>query len=135
VPKARAQAIKPRSTLSVHNDSVYCVAVSPDGKSLASGARDGGLLRWDIGAAQPTWTALAHKGDATGFTQVLSVGFSPDGKTLASGGWDRTVKLWDAVTGELRLSLLHGNLVYSIAFSPDGKTLASGEHGSGAIHL
>jgi WD40 repeat protein len=133
--QAPGQEINPRSILGVNKDSVYCVAVSPDGKSLASGARDGLVVRWEIGAAQPTWTVNAHKDDATGFTQVLSVSFSPDGKTLASGGWDRAVRLWDAATGELRLSLLHDNLVYSVAFSPDGKTLASGEHGTGAIHL
>jgi WD40 repeat protein len=132
---APGQEIWPRLILNVHTSSVYCVAVSRDAKSLASGARDGLIICWDAGTARPKWTAKAHNDKGNGYTQVLSVAFSPDGKTLASGGWDCTVRFWDAASGDLKLTLPHENLVNSIAFSPDGKTLASGEHQTGAIHL
>jgi WD40 repeat protein len=133
--QAPGQDIQPRSVLNAHTSSVYCVAVSPDGKSLASGARDGVVICWNVGTERPNWTAKAHTDNGNGYTQVLSLAFSVDGKTLASGGWDCAVRLWDATSGDLKLTLRHENLVYSVAFSPDGKTLASGEHQTGAIHL
>ena len=133
--RSPAQDLQPRSIFNGHTSFVYCVAVSPDGKALASGARDGSVICWDAAAARPKWTAEAHRDNGNGYTQVSSVAFSPDGKTLASGGWDKAVRFWDAATGELRLTLPHVGLVYSVAFSPDGKTLASGEHGTGIIRL
>jgi WD40 repeat protein len=132
---APGQDVRPRSILKGHTGVVYCVAVCPDGKTLASGAGDGFIVCWDLDAARPRWTVKAHHENGNGFTQVLSVAFSPDGKTLASGGWDRTVKCWDAASGRLKLTIPHDNLVYSVAFSPDGTTLASGEHQTGAIHF
>jgi WD40 repeat protein len=132
---APGQDLRPRSMLKGHTDVVYCVAVCPDGKTLASGARDGFIVCWDLDAARPRWTVKAHDDNGNGFTRVLSVAFSPDGKTIASGGWDRTVKCWDAASGRLKLTIPHEDLVYSIAFSPDGTTLASGEHHTGVIHF
>ncbi len=134
-PQASGQDMQLRSTFKGHTNFVYCVAVSPDGKSVVSGARDGFVVCWDIDTTRPKWTAKAHKDNGNGFTQVLSVAFSPDGKILASGGWDCNVKIWDAASGDQKSTLRHGNLVYSVAFSPDGKTLASGEHSTGVIHL
>jgi len=133
--RSRGQEIQPRSILKGHTSPVYCVAVAPDGKSLASGSRDGVVICWDIREARPKWTVQAHADNGNGYTQVLSVAFSPDSTMLASGGWDQTVKLWDALTGEPKRMLPHENLVYSVAFSPDGKTLASGEHQDGIIRL
>ncbi len=129
------QEIRPRTILNGHESAVYCVAVSPVGGSMASGARDGTVVCWDLATGRPKWTIKAHKDNGNGFTQVLSVAFSPDGKTLASGGWDYAIRLWDAASGDLERTLPHENLVYSVAFSPDGKTLAGGEHNTGVFRL
>jgi len=133
--RSAGQEIQPRSILKGHTSPVYCVAVAPDGKTLASGSRDGVVICWDVREARPKWTVQAHADNGNRYTQVLSVAFSPDGTMLASGGWDQTVKLWHALTGEPKRMLPHENLVYSVAFSPDGKTLASGEHQDAIIRL
>ena len=132
---APGQEVGPRSILRGPQSPVYCLTVSADGTSLASGTRDGRVVCWDVGAGLPEWSRRAHGDDANGFTQVLSVAFSPDGKTLATGGWDRAVRLWGTANGVLQRTLPHENLVYSVTFSPDGRTLASGEHQTGAIRL
>ena len=103
-------------TLKGHTQGVYSVALSPDGKRLASAAglnRDpsppGELKVWDIASGQETLTLKGHTGE------VSSVTFSNDGKRLASAGRDQmVVKVWDARpwTPELRaeraaLSLIH----------------------------
>ena len=110
-----------RLTLRGHKKSVYSVAFSRDGKTLASGSDDNTVKLWDAATGQELRTLGGHS------SFVLSVAFSPDGKTLASGSDDNTVKLWDAATGqELRTLGGHSSFVLSVAFSPDGKTLASG---------
>ncbi len=132
---ASGQEVRLGRVLRGPQSAVYCVAVSPDGKSVAGGTRGGHVVCWDVDTGRPKWSRHAHEDEGTGFTQVLSIAFSPDGKTLASGGWDRAARLWDAANGAPKRPLRHGNLVYAVAFSPDGKTLATGVHQPGAIHL
>lgn len=118
-----------------HQDGVIAVAVSPDGRVIASASGDGNIILWDMTTHQPLRLPLID--DSPG--GVTSLAFSPDGKTLASGGCARldpassicaegAIRLWDVATGQLSgQPLMHTNSVSSLAFSPiDGKTLASG---------
>jgi len=108
-------------TLSGHSFSVYSVAFSPDGKTLASGSGDKTIKIWNVTTGQEIRTLKGHSDG------VISVAFSPDGKTLASGSADKTIKIWNVATGqEIRTLSGYSSLVRSVAFSPDGKTLASG---------
>ncbi|MHC5541527.1 WD40 repeat domain-containing protein, partial [Singulisphaera rosea] len=94
------------------------VALSPDGKSLASSGDDGSVKLWDT----ETMKCQADLLDHSGFVDALA--FSPDGKILASGGVDKTVRLWNVATGHHLLTLEgHTAMVRQIRFSPDGSTL------------
>ncbi|MCL1475265.1 NB-ARC domain-containing protein [Argonema antarcticum] len=106
---------------------IMSVAITPDGKLLATGDVDGEIRLWQVANGQLLFTHHAHA------DWVFSVAFSPDGKTLASGSADQTIKLWDISNLDniqQRLTLNgeggHTNSIRSIAFSPDGQTLASG---------
>jgi WD40 repeat protein len=72
-----------------HSGSVYSVAFSPDGKTLASGSLDDTIRLWDVESGQQIGEPL--RGHTS---SVNSVAFSPDGKILASGSSDGTIRLW-----------------------------------------
>ena len=123
-PVGRGNPQAHRRALDGHTASVYSVAFSPDGKTLASGSGDKTIILWDVATrSKPIGEPL------TGHTDTVnSVAFSPDGKTLASGSDDDTIILWDVATANPIGEPLDGHIgaCYSVAFSPDGKTLASG---------
>ncbi|MBD2211403.1 serine/threonine protein kinase [Nostoc linckia FACHB-104] len=111
--------------LTGYSNSVISIAISPDGKTLASGSYDETIELWNI----QLWNIATGKQIRT-FTNsgfVFSIAISPDGKTLASGGWETTIQLWNLATGEqIRTLTGHSDFVNSVAISPDGNTLVSG---------
>jgi WD40 repeat protein len=104
-----------------HKDALYALALSPDGRTLATGSYDQKIKLWDVKAGKELKTLSGHNG------AVYALAFRPDGKILASASADRTVKLWDVTTGERRDTLSQSlKELYTLAFSPDGKRLAAG---------
>ena len=100
---------------------VLLIAVSPDGRSLASGSEDKTIHLWDLTTGKELRRLQGHT------APVWSVAFAPDGRSLASGSDDKTIRLWDLASGkELRRLEGHTGTVYSVAFAPDGRSLASG---------
>jgi predicted NACHT family NTPase len=106
-----------------HESTVFSVAFSPDGQTLASGGEDNTIRLWDL--RQPAAAPAVLRGHER---WVNAVAFSPDGQTLASGGGDSTIRLWDLRQPAAAPTVLRGHErgVLSVAFSPDGQTLASG---------
>jgi WD40 repeat protein/serine/threonine protein kinase len=109
-------------TIHAHDDYVFEVVYSPDGKALATSSQDGTARVFDAATGRLIRTLRGHYPDI-----CWRVAYSPDGTMLASAGRDRTVKIWDARTWELIRTLgEHPDTVYGVAFSPDGRLLASG---------
>jgi len=104
--------------------SVYCVAVSPNGKIIASGNGDGMIHLWDLDTGELVLELLVE-GDRS---SVNSITFSPDGKFLASAS-DSTIRIWEVQTGrETREPLRgHSSCISSIAFSVDEALLVSAD--------
>jgi RNA polymerase sigma factor (sigma-70 family) len=113
-----------------HHAYVCSVALSPDGRKLATAGADRTIRLWDVPSGKEGKPLTGHQ------AQVNSVVFSPGGKYLASGGYDNTVRLWDVARAK-ELHRFRGQRVatHSIAFSPDGGLLAAGEYSGGAVYL
>ena len=102
------------------------IAVSPDGRSLATAGygkgtlSQGGVALWDMGTGRIR-TTLSHPG------VIETVAFSPDGGKLASSGADGTIRLWNVVTGTpVRVIKASTEEIRAVAFTPDGSKLVSG---------
>ncbi len=136
---ASAESHQAPRTFRQHQGAVYAVAVSPQGRQVATGGYDKRILLWKAGDVQPLSLEklLVQKSDqSVAFTElsghtaaVHALAFSPDGRRLVSGAFDNALNVWDVETGQLIKSLRgHAGQVRSCRFSPDGKKVLSGGH-------
>jgi GTPase SAR1 family protein/predicted phosphodiesterase len=111
-------ALKLRHTLRGHTSSVYRMALSPDGRILASPSQDDTIRLWDVDTGQFLKVLDKQWGG------VSCVAWSPDGSVIALQGYeDKTVRLWKHETGELRSLRGHTQPIYGLAWSPTDKRI------------
>ncbi|OHT78106.1 hypothetical protein BKG69_15765 [Mycobacteroides chelonae] len=109
------------------------VAISRDGRIIASGSQDsrlGGDYKvrlWDTDSGKPIGAPL------TGHTQLIrSIGFSVDGTLLASGM--RDVRIWDIATGQqLGIPLDPIDDIDLVAFTGDGREILAASKSRGTF--
>jgi cytochrome c len=92
-----------RAKLEGHKGQVNALAVSSDGRFLASASWDGLVGLWDVSTGQLLYMMAGHE------SSVSDVAFSPDGELVFSASADGTIRNWDVETGsEHRLLIQHG---------------------------
>jgi WD40 repeat protein/tRNA A-37 threonylcarbamoyl transferase component Bud32 len=108
-------------TLNAHTSWVTCVAMSPNGKVMASSSLDDTVKVWKLSTGELVRTLNGHS------RAVNAIAIRPDGEFIASGSDDYTIRLWKISTGEVVHTLKgHSRDVNALVISPDGRILASG---------
>ncbi|MBN3924593.1 serine/threonine-protein kinase [Nostoc sp. NMS4] len=109
------------NTLQGHENSVLSVAISPDGKTIASSGDDRTIKLWNLATGKLISSLNGHS------QQVNVVVISPDGKILVSASDDNTIKIWNLATRkQIRTLIGHSDSVHALAISADSKTLVTG---------
>jgi WD40 repeat protein len=114
---------KERWSAKAADELVTALAISPDGKTLASGAAfvESTIRLWDLASGREITRLQGHR------SWIAHLVFWPDGKTLASASGDQTIRLWDTTDFQpLRTLRGHRYEVYRLALLSDHKTLVSG---------
>lgn len=103
-----------------HQQRVYSVEFSRDGKYIVSGSGDHNLKVWNFEEKREEFTLRGHTG------AVSSVSFSRDGKYIVSGSWDN-IKVWSVLEKQEEFTLIgHENKVTSVRFSNQTNLIVSG---------
>ncbi len=103
-----------------HDDAIYALAESKNGKLLASGGNDGVIRLWD------TTTGKLLR-NFSGFTDDVGSVVFINSELLASASADQSIKVWDIKTGKPARSAMlgHNNKVWYLNYSADTDMLVS----------
>lgn len=105
-----------------HESTAGVIALSPDGRRMASADRGGTAFVWDV-----DWPRASIVGRITTPGRFMSLQFAPDGATLLGGTSRGNVRLFGAESGELLSKRSHLDGVMRVAFAPDGSYVVSAD--------
>jgi len=120
-----------QQTLTDFAQKVTALAISPDGKTVATGTTDNQVELWSLTDNQPLqlMRAVIKATDTlqtTASVVINDLAFNPTGDYLAGASADMAV-IWEVATGAILHNLKgHSGTVLSVAFSPDSQMLAAG---------
>jgi WD40 repeat protein len=97
-----------------------CIAIHPNGGTLATGQSDGAIQFWSLGDS----LVEADRIDAAHAGGVQHVAFSRTGQRFASAGEDGKVVMWDTASRTPLWSVIMAAPATSLAFSWDTSPLA-----------
>ena len=109
-------------TWPAHSSVVTALALSPDGRTLASSSSDETVKLWNLDTGRLAKTLPEFRG------RLNSVAFSPDGRLLAAGSDTSQATLWD-LAAEKVVATFDGSMP-RVTFSPVQGLLAIGTGGN-----
>lgn len=109
-----------------HARRILSIAISPDGRTMATGAADGSVFVWDIETGERLQQYVDHPDEGESVSRILSLDYNPNGHTLLFGSLDGELSLWQLETNEIVVLEQSERGIWSVDFSPDGRFAVSG---------
>ncbi len=105
-------------TWSAHDDTIFSLALTADGNTLATAGGDKLVKLWKARTGEEIARLEAHG------TQATAAAFHPDGTQLVTGGADRRLEVWDVKTKENTIDLVpKGAPFNAVAWSATGPAI------------
>ena len=113
-------------------DSIYAIAISPDGRLISWAAIAENGRSYPIRVAEVKSGKILRVLSGDWAPGIKTLAFSADGRTIFGGGeYSNRVLVWEVATGKLRTVLVgHTGSITSLAPLADGSRLASGSSDS-----
>ena len=119
----------PLASWQAHSDTIFDLALSRDGKRLATASGDKLVKVWDLASRQEL-TRLEHA------AAVYGASFNTDASELATVCADKQFKIWDAATRESIVNVTAKKRSFNaLSWSGDGKTIAVVDEDGAIISL
>ncbi|MFS8823471.1 WD40 repeat domain-containing protein, partial [Synechococcus sp. W60.2] len=130
-PALRSGEGVPRLQLQGHTDLINSVAISPDGRWIASGSADRTIRLWQAEDGQLVRTIDSAAYPVTQGAGITAVAFAPSGLAeegsspwiLVAANGNPAVYLWDPRSGALLKTLEADYPIEQVLLSPDGRHL------------
>ena len=101
-----------------HNNAVFRVSYSPNGRRILTASTDGSARTWNATTGTPISPAMIHNGSLNHAT------LSPDGALVATAGSDNIARVWNATTGDpVTAPLRHLGEVTHVSFDPNCRSI------------
>jgi cytochrome c len=105
-----------------HRAPVVALAVSGDGRFLASASWDHTARLWPVGGGPPRLLA-GHSQNVNG------IAFTPDGRAVVTAGYDATLRIWPLSGDDTPLIAVLPTPLNAVAIAPDGEIVTAGADG------
>lgn len=113
---------KPATVLQGHTAPIVSLAVSPDGKTLASASWDNTARLWQLGGGTPR-VLEGHQQNVNG------IAFTPDARAVVTVGYDLTLRIWPLSDGGSPKVVTLPTPLNSVVVAPGGDIITAGATG------
>jgi WD40 repeat protein len=111
-----------------HKDTIFDLAISRDGKQLASAGADKVVKVWELASGQERAQLEGHA------AAVLGVAFNTNANQLVSVSSDKQLKVWDVPTRESFAGTKTQKRAFTaVHWSADGKTIVAADDDGGLL--
>jgi WD40 repeat protein len=137
---AREDDMREIYTLTGHDSDVISIDLSPDGRRIISGDKDGIIMVWDFEHTGGNGIPLGRPLRDTIFgnrKEITFLSYSPDGKRILCPGFiDNSISICDANDGrELATLTTDSDPGGIVSWSPDGKRIMSAANFNNSVNI